>query len=144
VTVGAELSDRVPDQLPARLCPSARCEPGALLLGIVGSNGRVGMIVPPLPIDAAFVDQAAMGRMPEKRFRFAGRCVEGDCLYWTGDRCGVIETALTVLDDQARSEASHPLRACGIRHACRWFSQQGRNACSVCPLIVTEVPHEGA
>lgn len=134
--IGAEPPQALPEPLPERLCPSARCEAGALFLGIVGPDGRVGMLTPPLPVDAAFVAAAAQGRAPEKRFRFAGRCVEGACLHWTGERCGVIETAVSMLADHE----NRPLPACGIRHACRWFAQHGREACAICPLIVTEVP----
>jgi hypothetical protein len=63
---------------------------------------------------------------------------------WTGERCGLIDTALGVLSHQVEAQTARPLRACGIRHACRWFAQHGKSACAVCPLIVTEVPHSGA
>ncbi len=37
-------------------CPGAACEPGAILLGVVGADGRVAHMAPELRIDAAFVD----------------------------------------------------------------------------------------
>jgi len=118
-----------------RLCPSARCDVGALLLGIVGPDGVVGFVAPPLRVDAAFVERAHRGRSPERRFRFAGRCVEGGCAHWTGHRCRVIDAAVAALG----TRRSEPLRPCAVRPSCRWFGQHGRAACAVCPLIVTEV-----
>ena len=116
-------------------CPSARCEVGSQLLGIVGSNGTVGFISPPIPLDAEFVERAHQGRAPESRFRFVNRCVEEQCGFWTGHRCGVIDAAIDSLSATERE----PLRPCMIRAQCRWFHQHGREACDVCPLIVTEV-----
>ena len=35
-------------------CPSAPCEPGATLLGLVGEDGRVGYLTPAIRIDRDF------------------------------------------------------------------------------------------
>lgn len=132
------------DHPPARetvgeaICPSARCAEGALLLGIVNAGGTVGFLHPPMPVDAAFVAAASTGRRPERRFRFAGRCVEGACGHWTGHRCGLADAAVEELGGSAAYEA----RPCAIRPSCRWFSQHGLDACAVCPLIVTDAPEE--
>jgi hypothetical protein len=121
-------------------CPSARCEPGATLLGIVNADGTVGYVTPPLQIDAGFVEQARQGRAPEKRFRFAGSCVEGGCAQWTGSRCGVIDR---VLDSGLPVDGDAPTRAalprCAIRSTCRWFAQSGARACGACPLVTTDM-----
>ena len=122
-----------------RLCPSARCEEGAILLGVVGEDGVVGYVRPLITIDKDFVRQAHKGRTPEKRFRFSQPCIEHGCRQWTGSRCGVIDRAL-----QAKEEADIPdawedgLPKCTIRPRCRWFAQVGRKACAVCPLVITE------
>ena len=118
-------------------CPSARCEPGATLLGVVEADGTVGYITPRLTVDEAFVEQASRGRAPEKRFRFAGACVESGCAQWTGSRCGVIDRVLEggLLDDGAKARA---LPHCSIRSSCRWFEQSGAEACGVCPLVITD------
>src|SRR4051794_5199030 len=120
-------------------CPSARCEPGATLLGVVGADGTVGYVTPQLTVDEAFVVQARRGRAPEKRFRFAGGCVESGCAQWTGSRCGVIDRVL----DGGLVEAPEPgargaLPHCAIRPGCRWFEQSGAEACGVCPLVITD------
>ena len=68
-----------------RLCPSARCEPGATLLGIVGADGRVGYLTPQLIVDEAFTARVRDSTAPpETRFRFAQPCIEGGCHHWTG------------------------------------------------------------
>ena len=124
-----------------RLCPSARCEPGAILLGIVGADGVVGYVRPQIDVDEEFVSTAAQGRSPEKRFRFASRCVEDKCMQWTGSRCGVIDK---VLERQERGELpSADLPACTIRQECRWHAQSGPRACTVCPFVVTDTLPDG-
>jgi hypothetical protein len=115
------------------LCPSARCEKGAILLGVLDAAGRLGYIRPALKIDDDFVVGAAKGRAPEERFRFAQPCVESGCRNWTGERCAVIDDALGF------GAAADSLPACSIRRACRWFAQAGPSGCAVCPLIVRNV-----
>lgn len=115
-------------------CPSARCETGAHLFGIVGSDGLVGYISPPLPVTEAFVEQVRGDRHPESRFRFTNTCAEQGCRHWTGSRCEVVDTALIALREQALPR----IRPCAIRHSCRWFHQVGRSACEVCPLVITD------
>lgn len=118
-------------------CPSSVCDDNALLLGVIGSNGRVGYVTPPLQVDHSFIDAvAATGGHAERRFRFAGTCVEGRCAQWTGNKCGAIEIALSTY---AEVDSDLGLPACGIRNTCRWFAQSGRAACSVCPLVITNV-----
>jgi hypothetical protein len=118
-------------------CPSARAEPGALLIGVVGADGIVQPIRTRLEIDADFVEQASKSGVPEARFRFAGRCVEGKCKQWTGNSCGVIEKVLTGLADQKIAPAEN-LPRCAIRGSCRWYSQRGADACRACVYVVTD------
>ena len=121
-------------------CPSARCEEGAVLLGIVGTEGVVGYVTPRITIDSVFVHNARQGRLPEARFRFAQACVEGRCIQWTGSGCGLIDK---VLASQAGAEivvrSQGPLPRCVIRSTCRWFAQAGTEACAVCPSIIHSI-----
>ncbi|MEP6564584.1 MAG: hypothetical protein ABJB10_05560 [Mesorhizobium sp.] len=118
-------------------CPSARAEPGALLIGVVGADGIVQPIPTRLEIDAEFVDLASKAGVPEARFRFAGRCVEGQCKQWTGNSCGVIEKVLTGMAEQKIAPAEN-LPRCAIRGTCRWYSQRGADACRACVYVVTD------
>lgn len=120
-----------------RLCPSAPAADGAILLGVVGADGQVGYVQPLLTIDADFLDRARSKGAPEERFRFASPCVESGCGYWTGSACGVIEQVLqrhAVGDLPAAEDLPH----CMIRSACRWYAQAGRDACGVCPFVITK------
>ena len=123
-----------------RLCPSARCEEGAILLGVISRKGTVGYVRPQTTVDEDFVRQAHDGRAPEKRFRFSKPCVEGNCHQWTGSRCGVIDRALQAAEEANTLDApDEALPKCTIRRRCRWFAQEGRKACAVCPLVITDV-----
>lgn len=118
-------------------CPSARCEEGAVLLGIVGADGHVGYVTPRMTVDAEFVREARSGRTPETRFRFAQPCIESRCAQWTGSHCGVIDQALESLEAASTTEwTQETLPECVIRPSCRWFGQAGAKACGVCPLVV--------
>jgi hypothetical protein len=127
------------------LCPSARCEEGAILLGIVGKDGLVGYVSPQMKVDEDFVRKAHEGRTPEKRFRFSQPCIESGCIQWTGSRCGVIDRALQAAEDaQVVDTSDKKLPRCTIRPRCRWFAQVGREACAVCPLVTTDTNPEEA
>jgi hypothetical protein len=119
-----------------KACPSGPCQEGAILLGVMTPSGRLAYVQPPTKISAEFVARArAMGR-PEARFRFSVPCREAGCPQWTGDGCAVVDM---VIDATAVDPACSSLPTCAIRHSCRWYSQRGPAACSVCPLIVADV-----
>lgn len=121
-----------------RVCPSSTCEQGSILLGIVRADGRIAYLNPGIEVDEEFIETARKGRSPEKRFRFAAPCVEEKCTQWTGSRCGAIEHAVALQDEQLLPEASEQLPNCAIRPSCRWFSQIGVRACRVCPFVITD------
>jgi hypothetical protein len=118
------------------LCPGGRCEPGSLLLGVVGHDGAVGYIRPPLDLDEVFLDRARAGRNPRARFRFAESCTMGACAHWSGEGCGLVEGIVNSPTDCDRSDG---LPRCGIRPRCRWHAEQGRDACFACRFVVTEI-----
>lgn len=121
-----------------KTCPSSRCEEGAIVLGVMTEEGRVAYIHPPTPVDAEFAARETTRGHPERRFRFAGPCIEGDCPQWTGCGCAIADMAA---ESPIVSRCSPPrgLPACSIRPSCRWFSQRGTDACAVCPLIVADM-----
>ena len=121
-------------------CPSARCEPGSTLLGIVNSQGRVEPLRTNLVIDETFIKKASKGRSPEHRFRFANHCLESDCTQWTGNGCGIIEQVLSHLESElsAVAETSPDLPPCLIRKTCRWYRQRQGAACVACTYVVTD------
>ena len=125
-------------QMPAgrnKTCPSSHCSDGAILLGVVGPQGVIyrGQRT---RVDAAFVEAASQIGTPEKRFRFANKCVECGCKQWANGKCNVIETVMGHYPDESSQGSELP--KCSIRDTCRWFSQAGRAACMICPRIVTD------
>jgi hypothetical protein len=138
----------MPDQRPPlerQLCPSARCVEGVLLLGIIGSDGRVGFISPNLRVNKEFVEKVSKGRAAEQRFRFAAPCQESDCMHWTGEKCAVIDQARgAAKTTQTSIDSSELLPRCGVRSRCRWFAQVGPDACLVCPFVFNYVWPAGA
>src|SRR5450631_3911358 len=116
-------------------CPSAKCTEGADLLGVVQEDGTVAYFAQRIPVELDFVRVAFEGRSPEKRFRFSNQCEEAKCKQWTGARCGVVDAVIRLLP----YKPAESLPKCSIRASCRWFSQAGVSACSVCPRVVTDL-----
>ena len=126
------------------LCPSGRCAVGSKLIGIVGPDGRLGYVTPPLDVDANFIKVSKQGRAPESRFRFSEPCLGQNCEHWADNECGLIGRIRARADNQPgliSDDAELP--TCAIRSECRWFSQRGREACAVCPLV-TRIPRSPA
>jgi hypothetical protein len=107
-----------------------------MILGAVQSDDTVALLNAGLIVDAQFMERATEIGRPEKRFRFAGKCIKGGCRQWTGHECGVIKEYSEVNDHLVADEL--PLPACIIREKCRWFGQEGGKACMICPYVVTD------
>jgi len=117
------------------LCPSAPGEPGAILIGIIGRDGRLGYVTPRVEIDEEFARVSRSGpTAPESRFRFAQPCIRQGCIYWDRARCGLVDAFVGAADS---GQPVGGLPACSIRRQCRWFSQWGNRACNICPLVRT-------
>lgn len=118
-----------------RLCPSAKCETGSSLLGIVNGEGKIDYLQTPVEISDSFVRVAHEGRSPEKRFRFTASCIEDGCKQWVEGRCTVADKVIAAIHSEIHDK---PLPNCGIRASCRWFKQSGQTACAVCEHVVTD------
>lgn len=114
------------------LCPSAPLSEGAKLLGIVNSDNEIDLLSEPLTIDTEFIDSASKGRPIEKRFRFVNKCVKNGCQNWVGESCNVVKI---VLENIHKKYWAENLPDCTIRNDCRWFGQEGVDACKVCTLV---------
>ncbi len=117
------------------LCPSARAQEGALVLGVVGPDRTVRMLSKPEPVTTDVAEAVSAMDAPEQQFRFANRCVKSGCHQWTEGRCGVIDLVMSFNRHLAEPIA---LPACAIRPQCRWHQQNGPVACTVCPFIITD------
>ncbi len=116
------------------LCPSGRCRPGSLLIGMVQAGGEVRLLPKPHAVTDAFVATAERGRDPLARFRFAEPCARGGCEKW-GGACAVAARAVAAIE--AGAGCGGPAPNCAIRPRCQWFSEYGVRACAGCRWVVT-------
>ena len=117
-------------------CPSARPEmPGSVVLGVVreiDGEAFVHHLAEPLPVTPdilALAGTAPVGSV----FRLAATCAEDACAHFDGQRCRLAAKLAESPPERART-----LPACRIRNDCRWYVQEGKTACFVCPLIFSE------
>lgn len=122
-----------PDQKAT--CPSAEPKAGAVLLGVVKQNGEVNLLSQRIEIDETFIETALQGRDLGQRFRFASPCAAKGCANWSGHHCMVLDIARQLAHIEPLSQFTLP--ACSIRDSCRWFMQDGADACHICPKINT-------
>ena len=117
------------------LCPSAQPEmEGSFAFGVVGGTAedpRVAWIEKPVPVTGDLL--ALTGAVPPTRvLRIAAPCQENACCHFDGTDCRLATKLVQLMPAVAES-----LPPCRIRPDCRWFQQEGRAACAVCPQIVT-------
>ena len=118
-----------------KLCPSA--QPGmdrCSVLGIVQRDRPRPMLLylsAPLPATDEVLAQAAPLK-PTEVFRLSATCATHQCPHYDGTDC---QLATRVV--QMRPPVVDTLPPCIIRHECRWFSQEGRDACLRCPEVTT-------
>lgn len=120
------------------LCPSGRARAGAVLVGVVGADARIGYLQPRMRVDDDWLAEARAAGNPdlERRFRFAEPCRTDICGHWKGDHCGVAAAAVQSYEERA---VSAPVSACAIRRDCRWFAERGTAACRACTFVVRNV-----
>ena len=117
------------------LCPSAQPEmTGSVAFGVVGGTAgepRVAWIEKPVPVTGDLL--ALTGAVPPTQvLRIAAPCQESACSHFDGTDCRLATKLVQLMPAVAES-----LPPCRIRPDCRWFTQEGRAACAVCPQIVT-------
>lgn len=118
-------------------CPSAPATPGSGLLGVLGLDGKIHNLRTLMPVDKNFLAAVRLRGAPEARMRFTSPCQTSGCSQWTGTRCGVIDRAMKEMEVPGAPLATD-LPACTIRGTCRWYAQNGPQACGTCAYIVTD------
>jgi hypothetical protein len=125
------------DSAPTLLCPSVTSiGPDARLFGVLtgsASEGfQVGYLTEALPPTPELLAAAAPAK-PTEVFRAAAPCVERGCKHFDGVNCQLAERITAMLNPVVSA-----LPRCAIRPTCRWFRQEGREACLRCPQVATE------
>src|SRR5262245_54472478 len=121
-----------------RSCPSAQPDmEGARIFGVLTGTPeepRVAYLMQTAAVDPEQLPE--LGTLePTQVFRFAARCEESRCAHFDGLRCTlarrIVEQLDPVVDD---------LPPCLIRPTCRWYAEEGGEACRRCPQVITMVP----
>jgi hypothetical protein len=120
------------------LCPSAQPDmEGARVFGVIAGTPeapRVAYLTKGTTVDpATYTGLEGVG--PTHLFRFAARCEEARCVHYGGGRCALADRIAKKLDPVVDS-----LPPCLIRPECRWYAEQGGDACLRCPQVVTMIP----
>jgi hypothetical protein len=119
----------------SKLCPSA--QPGmdnCRVLGVVQQEGPGPKIVylnEILPATPEVLAQAAPLK-PTEVFRLSATCAEHKCPHFDGADCRLATRIVNIMP--AVVDALPP---CIIRKDCRWYSQEGGEACKRCPEVTT-------
>lgn len=117
-------------------CPSA--QPGMLglrLLGVVEpteKGPRLAYLNEDVAVTEELLAQTAPAQ-PTEVFRLAAHCEERHCIHFNGERCKLATRIVQILPAVVDA-----LPRCLIRPTCRWFQQEGKEACVRCPQVVTE------
>lgn len=109
-------------------CPSYIGKAGAQLFGVVNKDGRVQFITP-LTVTEDFIENN--GNL-EQRFRFTGKCIEKGCGQWDEQE---LKCSLSGKVQQLIVSETAEMSFCPIRRQCRWFFQDGNEACFSCNEI---------
>jgi hypothetical protein len=117
------------------LCPSALPEMAhGRVFGVVGGDAtepRLAYLDESTPVTDDLMAMAGPVK-PTEVFRLAAPCVESKCCHFDGRDCQLATRIVQILP-----LVSESLPACAIRRDCRWFQQEGREACMRCPQVVT-------
>jgi hypothetical protein len=116
-------------------CPNANPVIGGLILGVVNDKGQTTILPEPEIVDKEFYETVIKDADLEMKFRFSHPCVKGKCGHWQeGHGCDVPATVMNRVEEKMIQEGLMP--ECSIRSFCRWYTQEGPKACSLCPLVV--------
>ena len=112
-----------------KMCPSYVGKAGAQLFGVVNKDGKVQFITP-LTVTEEFLELNKGKNSLEQRFRFTGKCVEKGCAQWNNEesKCSLSQKVQNLDVGYTNKELSY----CPIRSNCRWFHQDGKDACFSC------------
>ncbi len=124
-----------PDQ--QTFCPSAQPDwDGAKVFGVVGGTPdapETAYLAAPTPVTPELLQMAAPVAADEV-FRIAAPCACSDCGHYSSaeSKCRLAQKIVRWVP-----LVSESLPVCSIRAECRWWQQEGREACMRCPQVVT-------
>jgi hypothetical protein len=121
-------------------CPSAQPDmQDARIFGVIGGTAaapRVAYLKKKAEVTPQMLGQLD-GLDPTRVFRYSARCESGRCAQYENGRCSLAQRIVTLLEPVVSD-----LPSCQIRDTCRWFAEEGGQACLRCPQVVTLVPSD--
>ena len=122
------------------LCPSAQPDmEDARVFGVISGTPEEPRIAY-LRSDAKLEPEklTELGPLePTHVFRFSAKCEENRCAQFDGTRCNLGRRIVEGLDPVVDA-----LPSCQIRPNCRWYAENGKDACLRCPQVVTLIPRD--
>jgi len=121
-------------------CPSAQPDwPEAVILGVVlGTAERPRLVHLNVLADATPERMAlATPATPTEVYRLASPCIANRCPHFDGADCHIAKRVVAHVEPE-----SDRLPACLLRPICRWWHQEGRDACVRCSQVVTDSNYE--
>ncbi len=116
------------------LCPSAQPNmQNSMVFGIIGGTveePQASYLIKPQPLYK--MPKVPEPLKPTEVFRFSATCAEHQCMHFDGSKCKLAQR-IARLDPVVEF-----LPPCPIRTDCRWWQQEGKEACLRCPAVVTE------
>jgi hypothetical protein len=119
------------------LCPSAQPDwEGGQVIGVMaGSADKPEMVYlsTPQPITEQLL-KSTHPVSPAEVFRFSAPCANSGCGHYAAEdsKCRLAEKVVRWVPVVVEQ-----LPPCSIRPDCRWWQQEGRDACFRCPQVVT-------
>jgi hypothetical protein len=126
------------------LCPSAQPDwQDAKVFGVVGGTPdtpETAYLKTTAPVSGELL-KLAEPVAPAEVFRFAAPCACSSCDHYNEaqSKCRLVEKTVRWVP-----VVSENLPVCSIRAECRWWQQEGREACLRCPQVVTNDFHPSA
>jgi hypothetical protein len=117
------------------MCPSAKPEmDGSVIFGIVAGTPEQPQLhhlrePKQIPSELLALDSPVK---PTEIFRIAATCTE-ECLHFDGANCRLSQRIVEGLP-----QVSESIPPCPIRVDCRWWNQDGKEACLRCTQIVRD------
>jgi hypothetical protein len=119
-------------------CPSAQASAeGARIFGMMTGAPdarRVGYLTEAQPVSEKLLSLAGPAK-PTQLFRIAAPCANGGCKHFKDRACSLAQRIV-----EGVPAVVNALPACQIRSTCRWFRQEGKEACFRCPQVMTDKP----
>jgi hypothetical protein len=116
-------------------CPSAQADAKdarvyGMLTGAPEAR-RVGYLTETQPVSEKLLALSGPAK-PTELFRIAAPCAMSGCKHFKGNSCTLAQRIV-----ESMAPVVNALPPCQIRRTCRWFRQEGRDACLRCPQVVT-------